>query len=229
MIIGLALFTKKVFIPSLFLKNKFSILNKKLIVLFLGVDRAFFNGYLPINWNTIKRIVFPGEFRKGKNQDILIRTYKKFIDISGDKNTELYLPGNGINLGYCKNLCKRLGLEERVFFPGKLNRANMLKCYLQSQFVIIPTNVETFSLCIAEAFALGRIVISRHVGVANDVICPGETGYLFKNKKELLKILIEILPNIHKCSSISKNAFNSRNVFRWENICEKYIEIINSL
>lgn len=229
MIISLATFTDKVFVPSLFLKKKFSILNKKLFTLFLGVERTFFNSYQPLSWDGTKRIIFPGEFRKGKNQEVLIRIIKNYIEITGDKNIELYLPGKGAKLNYCKKMCKKLNLEQKVFFPGPLNRSNILKCYLNSQFVIIPTNVETFGLCIAEAFVLGRVIISRPVGVAEDVIFPEETGYLFKTEKELLKILIEILFNKHQCNLISKNTFNKRDVFRWENIYVRYLELINEL
>lgn len=227
MIISLAIFTDRVFVPSLFLKKKFSILSKKLFTLFLGVESTFFNSYQPLSWDSPKRIIFPGEFRKGKNQEVLIRIIKNYIEITGDGNIELYLPGKGTRLNYCKKMCKKLNLEQKVFFPGPLNRSDILKCYLNSQFVIVPTNVETFGLCIAEAFVLGRVIISRPVGVAEDVISPEETGYLFKTEKELLKILTEILSNKNKCSLIAKNAFNRRDVFRWENICDRYLELIN--
>ncbi|MCJ7540616.1 MAG: glycosyltransferase family 4 protein [Desulfobacterales bacterium] len=226
---NLVLFADKVFAPSTFLKKQFRILNRKIEILFLGVDKSFFTDYVPTSFTTTKRIVFPGEFRDGKNQDVLIRVIRKYIDETGDEDVELCLPGKGKNLKTCKALSKKLGLEEKVFFPGVLNRKDILKCYLQSQFVVIPTNIETFGLCIAEAFVLGRVVTSRRVGVAEDIITHRETGFLFNTEKELLDILLEILTDTDTCLYVSQNAYKARNIFLWDNICNKYIEIINAI
>lgn len=229
--IGLSLvfFADKVIVTSSFLKDQFKILKRKIEILFLGVDKTFFTEYISPSFSNSKRIIFPGVFREGKNQETLIRAIREYIDATGDENIELYLPGNGKNLGTCKSLSRELGLEEKIFFPGFLNRQDMLKYYLRSQFVVIPTNVETFGLCIAEAFVLGRIVISRQVGVAQDLIIPGKTGYFFNTEEELLEVLLKVLPDINKCSLISKNAFNRRDLFRWDNICDRYFELIKGL
>lgn len=227
--ISLALFADKIIATSTFLKNQFAILKRKINVLFLGVDKIFFTDYNQPSLLMVKRIIFPGEFRDGKNQDVLVRVIRKYIDKAGDENVELCLPGKGKNLETSKALCRKLGLEEKVFFPGTLDRQDMLKYYLRSQFVVVPTNVETFGLCIAEAFVLGRVVISRRVGVAQDLIIPGKTGYFFNTEEELLEVLLKVLPDINKCSLISKNAFNKRDLFRWDNICDRYFELIKGL
>ena len=211
------------------MKKQFRILNRKIEILFLGVDKIFFIDYVPASFSTRKRLVFPGEFRDGKNQDVLIRVVRKYIDETGDEDVELCLPGMGKNLKTSKALSKKLKLDQKVLFPGVLNRKDMLKCYLQSQFVVVPTNIETFGLCIAEAFVLGRVVISRRVGVAEDIITHRETGFLYNTERELLDIFLEILTDADTCLHVSQNAYKARDMFRWENICSKYFEIINAI
>jgi glycosyltransferase involved in cell wall biosynthesis len=227
--LNLYLFADVVITPSSFLKNEFAFLGAKNKLLFIGEDNEFFVKYKAPSFTDTKRIIFPGQFRVGKKQDLLIRVIRKYIDKTGDDNIELYLPGEGQNLETCKLLSKKLRLENKVFFPGFLNRFQILQYYLMCQFAIIPSNIETFGHCIVEPFILGRVVITRPVGVAKDIITPDQTGCLYNTEEELLEILLEVLSDKDKCRLISKNAFDRRNMFRWENICDRYLELIDDL
>jgi len=225
--LGLRLFVNKIIISSSFLKNKFSFLRGKDEIIFLGLDDNFLGEYDPPAFNGIKRMIFPGEFREGKNQDVLMRALKKYMDKTGDGNVELYLPGEGKQLRGYKRLVGKLGLEEKVFFPGFLTRDQMIELYRECQFAIVPSNVETFGLCITEPFALGRVVISRHVGVADDIIIHGENGFLYDTEEELVELLIKILLDKEKCTMVARKAFDGRDVFRWSNLTEKYLDLID--
>jgi glycosyltransferase involved in cell wall biosynthesis len=226
--LGLYLFADKIITSSTFLKNKFSFITGRNEVIFLGLEDRFLGDFDPPAFNGIKRIMFPGEFRKGKNQDMLIRALEKYIHETGDSNVELYLPGEGEKLKEYRKLVSKLSLEKKVFFPGFLTRDQMIELYLKCQFAVIPSNIETFGLCITEPFALGRVVISRHVGVADDVISHGENGFLYDTEEELLKLLIEILPDKEKCSSVAQKALQRRDIFRWGELTEKYLALVDS-
>lgn len=225
----LYLFADRVIAPSSFLRRQFSVLESKLDTLFIGVDQSFFGAYVPLSVVGPKRIVFAGEFREGKNQDILIRVLQKYIQLTGDSEVELHLPGKGINLSACMTLSKQLGLVGKVFFPGFVDRQKMLEYYQICQFAVVPSNVETFGQCISEPFSLGRIVMTRRVGIAEDVIVPGETGYLFDTEEELLQVLITVLPNSNTWARVSRTAYDRRQVFEWSSIADRYLEIINRL
>jgi glycosyltransferase involved in cell wall biosynthesis len=225
--LGLYLFADRIITSSSFLKNKFSFIGGRNEVIFLGLEDNFLDDVAPPVFNGIKRIVFPGEFRKGKNQGMLIRALKKYIDETGDCNVELYLPGEGKKLEEYRRLVSKFSLEEKVFFPGFLTRDRMIELYLRCQFAIIPSNVETFGLCITEPFVLGRVVISRHVGVADDVITHGENGFLYDTPEELVELLIKVLPDEEKCARVARKAFDGRDVFRWSNLTKKYLALID--
>jgi glycosyltransferase involved in cell wall biosynthesis len=230
-LIGLALylFADLIITPSSFLRSKFSFLGGRNKILFIGVDDDFFIEYNPPSFESTKRLIFPGEFRQGKNQDLLIRAIRGYIDKTNDGDIELYLPGKGEKLESCKSLCRELKLENKVFFPGFLTRDKMLDLYLKCQFAVIPTNIETFGHCITEPYVLGRVVISRHVGVADDIIVHGKTGFLYNTEDELLETLLRVLPDKEKCSLVSRDAFNGRDVFRWDNICRQYLQLIDRI
>jgi len=226
--LGLYLFADKIITSSSFLKNRFSFLKGRNEIVFLGLDDTFLGEYDPPAFNGIKGVIFAGEFREGKNQDVLIRALKKYMDTTGDSNVVLYLPGEGKKLAEHKRLVGKLGLEEKVFFPGFVTRNQMIELYRKCQFAVVPSNVETFGLCITEPFALGRVVISRRVGVAGDIIVHGENGFLFDSEEDLLNLLISIFQDKEKCSLVAKKAFDTREAFRWGNLNEKYLALIDS-
>lgn len=227
--IFLFFFADKVITPSSFLKKKFGFVKDKAEVIYLGVENDLWKEYSPPEFHGTKRLIFPGEFRRGKNQAALIKAVKAYMDRTGDDDVELYLPGDGEKLEDCKWLCKQLGIEAKVHFPGFVDRAEMLRLYMLCQYAVIPSNVETFGLCITEPYMLGRVVISRHVGVADDLIAGGETGFFFDNEKDLPEVLEHLFSDTEKCIRVSKNAYENRGVLSWGQICSHYIKTIGSL
>ncbi|MCX5869801.1 MAG: glycosyltransferase family 4 protein [Deltaproteobacteria bacterium] len=223
---GLYLFADDVITPCSFLKNKFNFLGSKNKIVFIGEDDALFDSHPPPDFHETKRLVFPGEFRTGKNQDMLIRAVKRYIEKTGDTDIELYLPGKGERLEECKALCRKLGLQDKVHFPGFINRTEMLNLYLICQYALVSSNVETFGHCIVEPFILGRVVITRHVGVADDIIRHEETGFFFNDENDLVELLLHILPDQHLCAKVAANARKERDQFRWENICQQYFDLV---
>jgi glycosyltransferase involved in cell wall biosynthesis len=223
---ALFFFADHVVTPSSFVRKKFGLLGRKNRVIFLGGSESLFVDHPPPLFSGTKRLIFPGEFRKGKNQDMLIRVLKRYVEKTGDNDIELYLPGRGERLEWCKSLCRRLGIDDKVFFPEFIDQKEMLDLYLKCQYALIPSSVETFGLCITEPFILGRVIITRHVGVADDIILDGESGFFFNGEEELLTLLLKILPDQALCSRVAANARGGRDQFRWENIGRRYIDLI---
>lgn len=215
--------------PSSFLRDRFSIVRKKSSVLFLGVEDRYFDRGDIVSWDGPARIIYPAEFRKGKNHEALIRVVGNVIERLGSRSVELYLPGTGILLERCQALCKRLGIGHAVFFPGFLDREELLDLYTKCQLVVVPAGVETFGLAIAEGLVLGRVVVSRPVGVAPDVIVDGRLGCLYDSEDELEALLCSLIGDKAGCEELSRNALKARDVFRWRNICDQYEDILTSL
>jgi len=223
---ALLVFADYVVTPSSFLSKKFWFLGSKKKIIFIGEDEDFFKDHPLPDFTAPKALVFPGEFRTGKNQETVIRALKWYIDQNGTKEVLLYLPGKGERLEQCKSLCRELGLEGQVVFPGFIDRSGMLDLYLKSQFAVVPSNIETFGHCIVEPILLGRVVLSRNVGVAEDIIRHGETGFLFDNEKDLGRLLLRVLPDRQLCETVARKAVAKRDLFRWEKVCRQYFELI---
>ena len=61
----------------------------------LGVDEKFFEGsYQPLSIDNL-RLIYPAQFRIGKNQDVVIRAFAEYRNATHDMDSILILPGDG--------------------------------------------------------------------------------------------------------------------------------------
>lgn len=223
---GLFLLVDHIICMTKYLKRKFTLLSYKIELIPLGVKEDFFiDKYIAPSTDAL-HLIFPAQFRKGKNQDVIIRVFAKYLSQTKDSNSTLTLPGNGPLLNSMKDLVKDLGVEKQVIFPEVLPKDEIKKLYLQSNIAIVASNSETFGQSIVEPFVLGRCVISTPVGIATEIINEGENGYIFRTEKDLTKILTELSENKGSLVEIGLKNFNKRHLFNWKTITEKYVDIL---
>jgi len=208
-------------------RRKFGAVGSGLQLLFIGVDDAFRGIQTPLSARgSTKQIVFPGEFRQGKNQDLLIAAVGSYVKRSGDRDVRLVLPGQGPRLERCRALANSLGINELVEFPGRVSLANVASICRASHVAVIPSNSETFGSCIAESLASGCLVLSRPVGVARDVIVHGRTGFLFSSGRDLTSLLLRILPEIESFDEVAERGYASSMRFHWTEISHDYMRML---
>ncbi len=220
----------RVIVSSSITWRRFAFLGSKLWLSLLGVDESYFQPYQPIeSLPTPKRLIFAGEFRKGKNQEWLVRSLSEYCQRSGDRNVQLVLPGEGTLRPRCQDLARRLDVDDLVEYPGNIDRRQMFQQYQRAHCALVATNYETFGLSIAEPLVLGKIVISRRVGCAEDVIIDGHSGFFFDTQPELTELLLKILPDLKSWSHIGRQAFEQRKVFSWKTLAPTYLQMLEHL
>lgn len=220
--VALFLFADKIICMCGYLKNKFILLSYKIELMPLGITEHFFQSKYAILPTNGLQMIFPAQFRKGKNQDVIIRAFAKYLAETGDLTSHLTLPGTGSLQKEMKELTTKLGLADRIDFPGQCTKEKIYQLYQKSNIGIVSSNSETFGQSIVEPFVLGKCVLSTPVGIALDIIHNGDTGYLFTNEEELYNILISLYQNPHLISDIGQNNFKQRDQFRWNKICIDY-------
>ncbi|MFM2074947.1 MAG: hypothetical protein RJB34_1252 [Pseudomonadota bacterium] len=215
----LFLFSDAINAPTKFIRNKFKLLKYKIFVIPLGEDQIFFENSSTHDFSKPLNLVFPGVFRHGKNQELLIKAFKKFISSTHNCNTVLHLPGEGELKNQAQDLVRQLAIDKQVLFPGHLSRLQMLEVYAKCQIAIIPSNVETFGHCIAEPLVMQCIVISANTGLAPDFIQHGLNGFIFKDENDLVEILIKIKKmDVEQLQNIALAAKETGGNFKWPNI-----------
>ncbi len=223
----LLLFAKRVICMSTYLKRKFYFLGKKAVLIPLGISDEYFLPMHPQLSDNGLQMVFPAQFRHGKNQDLIIRAFSKHIQKCNDTESHLYLPGNGELLEEMVLLTQDLGISDRVSFPGFCSKQEVLQMYLKCNIGIVASNSETFGQSIVEPFVLGRCVVSTHVGIADDILLDGENGYFFASEDELVNVFERLYRNQSLISKAGDINYSKRQMFAWDNVTKRYVELIS--
>jgi len=64
-------------------------------------------------------------------------------------------------------------------FMGYLSGDDLAAAFASADIFVFPSAMETFGLVLIEAMAAGLPVVSSRVGGADDIVTPGESGYVF--------------------------------------------------
>lgn len=127
-------------------------------------------------------------------------------------------------------LRKLLGILTEVVFVGRKHQSELPNYYNASEVVILPSHYESFGIVALEAMSCGVPVITTDTtGIAglfdkensslitsanNPLMLADKIKHLLTNKDEYQKISFEVLEKAQKLS--------------WENIADKFIEILKN-
>lgn len=117
-------------------------------------------------------LLYAAEFLKRKSQDVLIQAMQYL-----PQNAVLVLCGTGALLEDCKVLADKLGVSERVLFPGQI--ADMGAWYRMADAAATPSRSEGLPFNVIEAMHMGLPVVASTVKGHTDLIKGGETGLLY--------------------------------------------------
>jgi glycosyltransferase involved in cell wall biosynthesis len=101
-------------------------------------------------------------------------------------STKLYLVGGGEDLENLKTFVQDLGIQDQVYFYGRLANDQVLKLYHEIDFTVINSRVETFSVVAAESLMAGKPVISTRSGGVQEFITKDQGILIPVNNEEKL-------------------------------------------
>lgn len=130
---------------------------------------------LRLEWNVPRDafvLLYPAEFSARKSQKTLLRALTLL-----PRDVYLLLPGQGGLWEECKDLCRQLGIEARVRFPGQVG--NMGPWYRAADCAVTASRSEGLPFNVMEAMHLALPVVATAVKGHEDLIRPGENGFLF--------------------------------------------------
>lgn len=117
-------------------------------------------------------LVYAAEFSGRKHQSMLIEAMAELPE-----RVVLLLPGRGAALDKCKALADRLGVRERVRFPGFVS--NIEDYYRASDVCVSSSRSEGLPFNVMEAMACGLPAVLTNVKGHEDLVRPGENGELY--------------------------------------------------
>ena len=125
---------------------------------------------------------------------------------------ELWICGTGTEEKFLKELSKKLGLEEKVKFFGKIAHEKVPLMLQKMDVFVVPSvwECESFGVAAVEAAACGKPVIASRIGGLPEVVVDNSTGFLVKpkNPKEIADKIIYLYKNRTECENMSNSARN---------------------
>ena len=150
--------------------------------------------------NDLVRILFPSRIVKRiaaeKNIEFLINNHSQIL--KKNKNVKLLIVGDGPDLDKYKKLCKKNNIEDKVVFVGKVHWEDIPLYYNIANIFVTASHTETQGLTIVEAMAASIPVVALDDESFRNTVIDGLTGYLFKNKKEYINRMIELVSDKEK-------------------------------
>jgi glycosyltransferase involved in cell wall biosynthesis len=122
-----------------------------------------------------KVVLFAGKFEQKKRPVDLLEAFR----IAGLQKVDLLFVGSG-----CleSELRRRSREVDNVYFAPFQNQSLMPRTYAAADLFVLPSygKWETWGLSINEAMCMAKpVIVSSHVGCAQDLVVPGENGLIF--------------------------------------------------
>ena len=163
-------------------------------------------------------------FRKVKRIPDIIRIFHK---IQEKIPAKLMMVGDGPEKSRAEQLCKELGIQDKVIFFGNSNEIDQILSY--SDLFLLPSETESFGLAALEAMAWSVPVISSNSGGLPEVNFNGMSGYLSNvgDVDEMAANALKILLDDATLAKFRKQALGVAQQFDIKNILPLYEALYN--
>jgi glycosyltransferase involved in cell wall biosynthesis len=177
--------------------------------------------------DNVKVICSVGRLSKEKGHHILLDAAKRVLDRF--PNTYFIFAGEGLLLSHLKSYAKRIGIDQKVHFPGFVKQIPKLLSAID--IFVLPSLTEGMPMALLEAMAAKKPVVSTNVGSIPQLISHDKTGLLV-NPGDPIKLsyaIIDILQNENKADNLAEGGYHHvRKYYSSEQMTRKYINIYNS-
>ncbi len=212
---------------------------EKISVIYEGFDSSLFNPKnSDLQDNVLKQFdleskkyfLFVGTIQPRKNLGNLIKAFKGFLNILPQTDIKLVLAGGkGWLSDEIFELPKKLGIEDRVKFLGRVPDQQLPVLYSGALALTYPSLYEGFGLPILEAMACGCPVIASNTSSLPEVL--GSAGILVNPL--LVEQILEAMLKIAENDRLRDNLIEKGNVqvkkFSWEKCAHETLKLLESL
>ena len=177
-----------------------------------------FRSSVGINENDIT-LLWVGRLGPEKNIDFLIKNHNEIIKKC--PNCKLIIVGDGPDRGKLEKMAK-----ENIIFIGKVPYEKMPLYYQLGDILVTASTSETQGLTVNEAMAASLPVVAINDEAFTCSITSGSDGIIFKNKKEYINSICDIILN-NKLNDMKQNALKKSESFSAKTFANRILEVYN--
>lgn len=152
-------------------------------------------------------ILFVGRIGKEKNIDFLVDNHISLV--KKNKQAKLLIIGDGPLIESIKKKITKLKLEKNIILTGKVPYENIGLYYQLATVFSTASNSETQGLTVIEALAASLPIVVLDDDAFKAAVEEDLNGYIFKNKKEYIKIMSNLMTDEKKLALLCNQARNS--------------------
>ena len=150
-----------------------------------------------LNLEQLCYLLYPANFWPHKNHEMLLTAFGIYRARHPQSNLKLVCTGSpGERMDFLSRCADRMGLNQRVIFPGYLSDAEFAAVMSACYAVIYPSLFEGFGMPILEAMACGKPVLCSNVTGLPEI--AGDAALMFNPRKPIEIVnAIESIENDH--------------------------------
>jgi glycosyltransferase involved in cell wall biosynthesis len=116
-------------------------------------------------------LLFLGRIHEKKGCDILVQAFANLASEVPDVDVVVAGPDQVGLQSKLQEMCRRLGISERVHWPGQMQGDLKWGALRACEAFILPSHQENFGIAVVEALAVGRpVLISNQVNIWKDIV-----------------------------------------------------------
>ena len=140
-----------------------------------------------------KVFMYVGAISEEKNLDLLVKSYKKYLDSKPKVDTRLIIVGEGDQQAGLENLVEQLEISNNVLFIGKVNHDKMKSFFAFADLFVTASTSETQSVSTMEAMAARCLVLVKDDETLVDLIDRDKNGFIFDNDDSFVEEVNHVL------------------------------------
>lgn len=189
------------------------------------VSESVFN--IPNNYTEERRIISVGRLYEQKNQLLMIDAFSDIASKYSDYTLVIYGEGP-LREMLTQHICK-LGLQDRVFLPGKSDHIIDELC--KSEVFCMSSDYEGMSNALLEAVCVGLPIVTTRVSGVDDILTEGENALITQpmSRVDLANALDKILGDSNLRKRFSANNVKLAPKYRLENITTEWEDLIKNI
>jgi len=168
-------------------------------------------------------VLFVGRIASEKSIDFLINNHSQLL--KKNKKTKLLIVGDGPDLENYKKLAKKQKIENSVIFTGKVAWNDIPLYYNMADIFVTASHTETQGLTVIEAMAASKPVVALDDESFRNTVIDGLTGFLFKNKKEYINRMIELMGDREKRLNMGNQARINSETYSSKYFAERILDV----
>jgi len=168
-------------------------------------------------------LLFVGRLAQEKNIEYLLDVMK---DLSKKhKDINLIIVGDGPDFDKYKELCNKYGISDQVIMTGKVAWDKIPLYYHLADLFVTASVTETQGLTVIEAMAASVPPVCINDDSFTSTIVDGLNGRIFKNKKELKNIILDLKKDNLKLHRMKRQARINSEIYSSTHFAESILNV----